>query len=162
VARTRTRGSQSELATEALFGLLHIQSHVVRPIDDALARAHGTTLTGFEILTRLARLPREGASVRYLSEHVVVSPSRVSRVAEELVARGLLERAASLNDGRVSLVRLTPAGRRELAAMEATLARALGAHFLGRLSPGQVAAVVEVARALGAPGCQSLADPPTI
>ena len=102
--------SKVEAAGSALFGLLFIQSRVVRPIDDALERAHQTNLTGFELLLRLGDLP-DGASVRYLSDQVVISPSRVSRVAEDLVRRGLLERAASVHDGRLSLVRLTEAGR---------------------------------------------------
>ena len=107
MATTTTR--KVEAAGSALFGLLFIQSRVVRPIDDALERAHQTNLTGFELLLRLGDLP-DGASVRYLSDQVVISPSRVSRVAEDLVRRGLLERAASVHDGRLSLVRLTAAG----------------------------------------------------
>src|SRR3954449_2866805 len=117
----------------ALFGLLFIQSHVVRPIDDAVERAHQTNLTGFELLLSLENLP-EGASVRYLSDQVVISPSRVSRVAEDLVRRGLLERAASPHDGRLALVRLTEAGRQELAAMETTYLDAVGEHFADQLT----------------------------
>ena len=136
----------------ALFGLLFIQSHVVRPIDDAVERAHQTNLTGFELLLRLENLPA-GASVRYLSDQVVISPSRVSRVADDLVRRGLLERAASVHDGRLSLVRLTDAGRDEIAAIQKTFLQAVSEHFADRLTAAQINAVAEVAQALCAPHC---------
>jgi DNA-binding MarR family transcriptional regulator len=142
-----------EAGAEALFGLLYIQTHVVRAIDDAFDRAHGTGLSGFELLARLARLHPDGASVRYLAEQVVVSPSRVSRLADEFVTRGWLERAASNHDGRLSLVRLTDPGRTTLAAMEQTFAGALQTHFLDVLSPRQLTTLVSIGRALGAPHC---------
>jgi DNA-binding MarR family transcriptional regulator len=49
-----------------------------------------------------------------LAEQIVVSPSRVSRLADEFLTRGWLERAASHQDGRLSLVRLTDTGRTTL------------------------------------------------
>jgi DNA-binding MarR family transcriptional regulator len=138
---------------EALFAIQHVQVQVVRQIDDALARAHRTNLTGFEILLRLAHLNPEGASVRYLSDQVLLSPSRVSRVVDEFVGRGLLERAASPHDGRLSLVRLTPAGKEELAALRQTFDAALRTHFLDRLSAAQVQTLIDIGHALGAPHC---------
>ncbi len=145
--------STSATGFEALFALQHIQGTVVRQIDEALGRSHSTNLTGYELLIRLARLHPEGASVRYLSDQVLLSPSRVSRVAEEFVSRGILERAASPHDGRLSLVRLTDAGRAQLAEMEATFDEALATSFLDRLSPGQVQALIDIGHALGAKHC---------
>jgi DNA-binding MarR family transcriptional regulator len=142
-----------EAGAEALFGLLYIQTHVVRAIDDAFDRAHATGLSGFELLARLARLHPDGASVHYLAEQVVVSPSRVSRLADEFVSRGWLERAVSNHDGRLSLVRFTESGRAALATMEETFAGALQTHFLDPLSSPQLTALVSIGRSLGAPHC---------
>ncbi len=153
VAKTPAAPGGLRASAEALFALLYMQAHVVRPIDDALDRAHHTNITGFEVLARLRRMHPGGVSVRYLADQVVVSPSRVSRVAEEFVGRGLLERAASPHDGRLSLVRLTAKGRDQLAAMETTFTQALQAHFLDRLSAEQLRALTDVAHALGAPHC---------
>ena len=141
------------LGFEALFASQHMQNQVTRLVDDALARAHGTNLTGFELLSRLERLPADGASVRFLSDHVLLSPSRVSRVVDEFVRRGVLERGASQQDGRLSLVRLTPEGREELAAMRATFNAAIEVHLLQRLTQEQVQALIEIGRAFGAPPC---------
>jgi DNA-binding MarR family transcriptional regulator len=146
-------GSMPVTGGEALFGLLHIQTHVVRAIDDALDRVHGTGLSGYELMARLARMHPDGASLRYLAEQVVVSPSRVSRLADELVARGWLERAHSPHDGRQSLVRLSRAGRHTLTAMNRTLAEALDTHLLARLTPKQVDSLISISHALGAPHC---------
>jgi len=149
----QTSGSGLATGTEALFGLLYIQTHVIRTIDDAFDRAHGTGLSGFELMARLSHMHPGGASLRYLAEQVVVSPSRVSRLAEELVARGWLERAVSPHDGRQSLVRLTDAGHRTLTTMKATFTEALQVHLLDRLTPKQLDSLVAVGRALGAPHC---------
>ena len=51
-----TAGAQIPFGTEALFGLMHLQATVVRAIDEALTQAHGTGLTGYELLLRLASL----------------------------------------------------------------------------------------------------------
>lgn len=133
--------------------MLHVQTRVVRPIDDAFDEAHGAGLSGFELLARLSHMHPDVASVRYLSEQVVVSPSRVSRLAEEFVVRGWLERAVSPQDGRLSLAHLTDGGRAELVAMEQTFADALQEHFLAHLSDAQLASFVAVGRTLGAPHC---------
>jgi len=154
-AHTNTPKPDTELAIggEARFAVLHVQTRVVRPIDDAFDQAHGAGLSGFELLARLSHMHPDGASVRYLSEQVVVSPSRVSRLADEFVVRGWLERAVSHQDGRLSLVRLTSSGRKALAAMEQTFADALQEHFLAHLSDAQLASLVDVGRTLGAPHC---------
>ncbi|HEY1276692.1 MAG TPA: MarR family winged helix-turn-helix transcriptional regulator [Thermoleophilaceae bacterium] len=151
--KARTSATSFELAADAFFGMQHAIANVVRPIDNALNEAHGTNLTGYEVLLRLARMHEGGASVRYLSDQVLISPSRVSRVVDELVSRGLLERALSPQDGRLSLVRLTAGGRDELAGMQDTFERALRSHFVAALTAEQVEKLVDVAQSLGAPHC---------
>jgi DNA-binding MarR family transcriptional regulator len=152
-AASQIADSPLATGTEALFGLLYIQAHSVRAIDDALDRAHGTGLSGYELIARLARMHPDGASLRYLAEQVVVSPSRVSRLADELTSRGWLERATSPHDGRQSLVRLTQTGRTTLTAMQKTLAQALQTQLLDQLTPKQLDSLVAIGRALGAPHC---------
>jgi DNA-binding MarR family transcriptional regulator len=142
----------AQLGFEALVAVLHIQAQVVRPIDDALEHAHRTNITGYEVLARLQQMP-QGASVRFLSDQVVVSPSRVSRVTDDFVGRGLLERTASPQDGRLSLVSLTAKGQHELTSMRATFEQALTDHFLARLTATQIRALTDIGRRLGAPHC---------
>jgi len=122
-------------------------------IDDAFDGAHGTGLSGFELIARLARVHPGGASLRYVAEHVVVSPSRVSRLAEELMARGWL-RTSCLATRRPSLARAAHRRRaHHLPSMEATFAEAIRANLLDRLTQKQLDSIVAVCRSLGAPHC---------
>ena len=149
----RPATAETTAGFDALFGLLHVQAHVVRAIDEALEHAYDTGITGYEVLYRLAQMPDRSASMRDLAAQVVVGPSRVSRVADALERRGLLARCGSPHDGRVSIVRLTPAGEVALTGLQATFEAALVEHFLSRLTCGQLAALVDAAGALGAPHC---------
>lgn len=65
-AGKRLNQAPPALGFEALVAVLHIQAQVVRPIDDALERAHRTNITGYEVLARLPQVP-QGASVRFRS-----------------------------------------------------------------------------------------------
>ena len=142
-----------KLGTEALFALLFLNGELIRPIDDALTRHHGFGLTGYEVLVRLANMDPGGVSVRYLSDQVVLSPSRVSRLVDEFVKRGLLERATSPQDGRLSLVRLTDQGKDEAAATQETFNQAIQTALLDRLSTEQIKTLIDIAHTLGSPHC---------
>ncbi len=58
-------------------------------------------------------------TVGTIAEQLRIDPSRGSRIVADLVKQGLLERAASQEDGRRSLVRVTKAGRKVLDEIEA-------------------------------------------
>lgn len=150
--RRRTPSSPSLTSgTDALFGLLHIHTHVVRAIDEGLERPHGTGLSGYELLARLARMHRDGAPVGHLAQHVLVSPSRVSRLTDQLVQRGWLRRNLSQQDNRLRLLQLTPSGRQALKTMETTLQNEIQHHLLEPLSTNQLETLTTIARALRAP-----------
>ena len=90
---------------------------------------------------------RRDACVRILSR-----AATVPKMADKFVARAWLERAASPQDRRLSLVRLTDSGRTTLAAMEDTFVRTLQTHVLDALTERQLTSLVPSA-ALGAPRC---------
>ena len=156
-ASTQTSKSGLAAGTEALFGLLYVQTHVVRAIDDAFDRAHGTGLSGFELMARLSRMHADGALCLPRRTGRRGRTSRVSReLAEENSSpRDWLERAVSPHDGRLPRsVRLTDTGRNDSRGeMEATFAEAVGTHLVDRLTPEQLGSIAEVCRALGAPHC---------
>jgi DNA-binding MarR family transcriptional regulator len=54
-------------------------------------------------------------SMRQLSDVLRIVPRSVTDLAEGLTVRGLVERHAHPEDRRVTLLRLTPAGREQLA-----------------------------------------------
>ena len=145
--------SKVEAAGSALFGLLFIQSRVVRPIDDALERAHQTNLTGFELLLRL------GESSRRRLGALPVRPGRDQ--PEPRLARGRgpgaagAARARRLGARRPALAGTADRGRPDRAGgdAEATFLEAVREHLADRLTVAQINAVTKVAQALGAPHC---------
>jgi DNA-binding MarR family transcriptional regulator len=125
---------------EAWFGLLHTHAALVRKIDAELAARHRISLSAFELLGRLATAPNDGSlSVTDLARQVVISPSRVSRVVDELGRDGYVERRACSTDARVSYVAITDAGRDLVADCSSTFDEAIARHFLEPLSAEEVA-----------------------
>ena len=125
---------------EAWFGLLHTYAALVRKIDGELAAQHRLSLSAFELLVRLSSAPDEGSlSVTELARQVVISPSRVSRVVDELGRGGYVERRACSTDARVSYVAITEAGRELLADASSTFDDAIRRHFLEPLADAEVA-----------------------
>ena len=77
----------------------------------------GLEVTQFHALVAVARIlggfarPAAEATVGALAEEMALDPSRASRIASDLVERGLLERAVSQEDGRRSVLQPTAAGQ---------------------------------------------------
>lgn len=80
----------------------------------------GLELSDIDAIGVIKRIgSQEEATVGAIAEQMRIDPSRGSRIVADLVRQGLLERAASQEDGRRSLVRITEAGRGVLDAIEA-------------------------------------------
>lgn len=78
-------------------------------IDQVLVERHDVCLTWFEVLSRLDALGGT-ARVTLLSEGISISQPRVSRVLQLMVERGLVTKSVPKDDGRGTVVALTPAG----------------------------------------------------
>lgn len=99
----------------------HVRRVMKGDVPQSLLRELGTELeaTQFHALAALTRIQHgqgrsrpEEPTVGMLAEEMAVDPSRASRIASDLVARGYLVRAASQSDGRRSVLQLTErAGR---------------------------------------------------
>ena len=74
----------------------------------------GLSVAAFNVLMILSRCGREGCPMHVLGELLLVSRANVTGLVGCLERRGLVERAASRDDRRVRLVRLTKAGGRLL------------------------------------------------
>lgn len=59
----------------------------------------------------VAREAPQEPTVGLVAEELNIDPSRASRIASELIARGFIERAAAQDDGRKSVLLLTDKGR---------------------------------------------------
>lgn len=88
----------------------------------AIARAApDIDLSQLDILDVVNRIICDGGepTVGAIADAMRIDPSRGSRLVAELVTRGLLKRDASQEDGRRSLILLTPSGEAVLAEIRA-------------------------------------------
>lgn len=103
-------------------------AHRVRNAADARLRERGLSLQGYKLMRGLENSDR---SMREISDVLHVSPRTVTDMIDGLEARGLVARRDHPADRRVTLVHLTEAGRKQLAAATAGAERTARAAVEG-------------------------------
>jgi DNA-binding MarR family transcriptional regulator len=134
----------SDTYAAAWFGLLETHKRLVAQLEGELKAQHGLSLSGLELLTRLARA--EGSTMRLttLAEAAGLSLSRVSRVLDLLEARGLVERRADAGDTRAKNAWLTEAGLELLRVAQQTHFAGVERLFFDHVADADVAALARV------------------
>jgi DNA-binding MarR family transcriptional regulator len=128
---------------DAWFALLFAHATVTARIDRELQEAHRISFSATEILCRLH--DEEPQSVRALADQLVsVSPTRASRLVQELVDAGYLQRGSDQGDGRKSLISFTSKGRRYSEKVARTLESAILKYFVEPLDDEDVQAIVRI------------------
>ena len=141
---------------DAWFALLFAHATVTARIDRELQEAHRISFSATEILCRLH--DEEPQSVRALADRLVsVSPTRASRLVQELVDAGHLQRGADQGDGRRSLISFTKAGRSYSLKVARTFEDAILRHFIDPLDDEDIAAIIRIWDKLRAAQAQELA-----
>jgi DNA-binding MarR family transcriptional regulator len=92
----------------------------------------------YDVLIQLGIAPRRRLRMTTLAEHVLMSPSGISRLVDELERGGLVARERSEQDARSFEVVLTASGRARLKAANRTHLRRVREMFLDRLSDEQL------------------------
>lgn len=137
--------SDADERVSAWRALLRAHSVVLKAIDADLAAADLLPLHWYDVLLELNAAPDRRLRMAELGDRVVLSRSRSSRVVDELVHRGLVERTPDPVDRRASFARLTPAGRQALRRTAPAYLASIDDHFTRHLSPAERATI---ARAL--------------
>jgi len=141
---------------DAWFALLFAHASVTDRVDRDLQEQHGISFSATEILCRLH--DEEPQSVRALADRLVsVSPTRASRLVQELVDAGHLQRGADQGDGRRSLISFTKAGRSYSLEVARTFEAAILRHFIDPLDDEDIAAIVRIWDKLRAAQAKELA-----
>jgi DNA-binding MarR family transcriptional regulator len=139
--------SQSE--QDGWFGLLYAQAAMRSRIEAVLMDRHRLSFSAFEILCRLKDL--EPQPVRSLAgELVTVSPTRASRLIQDLIDAGHLTRGANQEDGRISLISLTEEGRSYIQTVARTFEESVKQFFVDPLDGEDIAALARIWRKLDA------------
>jgi DNA-binding MarR family transcriptional regulator len=83
----------------------------LRPaLGEDLQRASGLTSTEYSVLMHLSESPDRQLCMSDLADRTSLSPSRISRVIDEMAKGGLVERRPGSGDGRNTFAALTTAG----------------------------------------------------
>lgn len=111
----------------------------------------GTTEFGvLEVLYHKGKLP-----MCEVQRRILVESSSTTYVVDKLVKRGLVRRRPSADDRRVTLLTLTPAGRRLIAHVFPRHAAAMR-HAVAALPPGEQVHATALLRTLGKGATQRL------
>jgi DNA-binding MarR family transcriptional regulator len=129
---------------DAWIGLLQTHRHLTRELDTKLEASYGLTLSGLELLARLAAAPEHWLRLSILAGQTGLSLSRVSRIVDALEQRGLIERRGCPSDARATTAHLTGAGATLLDTAEGTHIAFVQERFFDHLSCEEIETLAEI------------------
>ena len=118
----------------------------------ALLKPYDLTVTQYNALRIVRGAGETGLSTHEVGERLIKRDPDVPRLLERLAAAGLVRRARSAEDRRITSCLLTPEGRRLLDALEAPIRALHDHHFAGLSEAEQVTLVRLLDRVRGAVG----------
>lgn len=130
-----------EEPTLAWTGFHAVHTHLVRTLEHELFTRHGVNLSGYKLLARLVDAEDDRTRMSELADDALLSPSRVSRLVDQLSDRGYIERKRCPTDSRVVWAALTPSGREFLGEVHATYVETVEREFFERLPERDVKAL---------------------
>ena len=96
--------------------LMRIVLSLPRRLDSDLVRSAGVTANEYTTLMCLSEAPGRELRMADLASAAALSPSRMTRLVDDLQSRGLVTKRGSAEDGRGNVAKLTPAGMAKLKA----------------------------------------------
>ena len=136
----------------AMAALLRSHQMVVAALEAEL-KGPELTLTGYLVLVTLLMSRGETRPLGQLSKHLMVHPTSVTLVIDQLEKRGLVKRSPHPSDRRIVLAKLTASGRR--LTTKASKAIAAADFGLGGLDLDEARALTDTLRQVR----QKLGDP---
>ena len=134
----------SDTHAAAWIGLLETHKRLTRELEAELVAEHGLSLSGLEVLFRLARADGRTMRLTALAEAAGLSLSRISRILDALERRGLVERRADSEDSRAKQAWLTPSGLELLRAAQHTHFAGVERRFFDRVPAEDVQTLARV------------------
>lgn len=137
-------------AVQAFVGLLRGSTALTRELSGRLLADHGLTLNDYEVLLHLSRAPDRRLRRVDLVEHLLLTPSGITRLLEGLERSGYVAKGTCNFDARVTYAVLTEDGYEKLRAASRTHLRDIDAAF-GRLGDEELAALASLLARLTEP-----------
>jgi DNA-binding MarR family transcriptional regulator len=119
-------------------GMLAAHSRLTAQLDAELERDHGLGLTSYEVLMNLTDAPGGRMRMSELADRLLLSRSGITRLADRLVDKGLIERERCSNDGRGYNAQLTAKGRELVTAARPDHLAAVRRIFLSQLEDDEL------------------------
>ena len=114
---TESRATHDDhLSVRVWLRLLTCTTMVEGRVSSRLRDDFDTTLPRFDFLSQLERNPG-GLRMTEISKRMMVTGGNVTRIADQLLAEGLITRSVAPGDRRAAIVKLSAAGRRAFADM---------------------------------------------
>jgi DNA-binding MarR family transcriptional regulator len=123
---------------------LRAHYQIVRKLDAVLLNEQGMSLSAFEVLRWLQGAPGGRMRMSELAGSVLLSRSGVTRLVDNLVADGLIERQRFEGDARGSEAVLTEKGRQRLEDISQVHFEGVKEFFTGRLNAAELDTMADV------------------
>lgn len=117
------------LEEEVFVGLQLVADRVMAPWASYLRETADLTPVQYNVLRILRGAGAEGLWAGEVAERLVARSPDVTRLLDRLERRGLVHRSRDPDDRRVVRVRITPAGKDQLAGLDDVGRRRLAANF---------------------------------
>ncbi|HEY6452172.1 MAG TPA: MarR family winged helix-turn-helix transcriptional regulator [Steroidobacteraceae bacterium] len=134
----------SVLTSHLGYWLRYVSNHVSQSFARKV-EIHGVTVAEWVLMRQLLEMKAMAPS--RLAECMGMTRGAVSKLAERLIAKSLLARAADPEDGRAQTLSLTPSGRTMVPKL-AALADVNDAEFFDHLAPKDRTALLRILRGI--------------
>ena len=118
--------------------LMRILISLPRCLDADLVRTVGITANEYTTLMCLSEAPGRELRMTDLANASALSASRMTRLVDDLQARGLVTKRTSSDDGRGNIAKLTPAGLAKLKKAWPTHLASVRSRVFDHVDPGTV------------------------
>lgn len=119
--RWEERGEPAPAQFSALFSVLRAATIMTEEVDRVL-KEHALTRTGYMVMITLQMSEGSARPLGQLSKRLLVHPTTVTMVIDQLENAGLVARRPHPTDRRTVLAELTPAGHKAATKASAALA----------------------------------------
>lgn len=134
--------STSQQQVEILKSLFLSSAEITRQLDNSLGAIHGIGLSEFMVLQALSAAHNGSLRRIDIAESLGRTASGITRMLMPMEKIGLVEKASSTRDARVSMVKISAAGERILDDANRSFEQKSG-QILAALSQEQQAALLE-------------------
>ena len=134
-----TKAASLSSAEETLWrALMRIVKILPRDLDSDLIHGVGVSASDYTTLMHLSEAPNRELRMTDLATATGLSPSRMTRLVDDLQSRSLVTKVASSTDARGNVARLTPRGMAKLRAAWPVHLASVRSRFLDHLDTAQI------------------------